>query len=217
MKLILRQDTTLFFMHWSVLWFLAFCNVLFHTNVGLDNNSISIYIAIQYFSITVIWFLNISNISVYITSVSHTLIYHSLTLLNKHEHCTFQGQNAARVFYMNVSLKETDCLQKSFDGVFILSGKVAFTSTALLCLQPLPGKPLFLPLRKRLLLAENEFAFSIISPSPATCLFLLLLTLFFCFLQQLWALFIFFILAEAHLFQFIRMISLCYSFIVKNY
>ncbi len=84
MKLILRQDTTLFFMHWSVLWFLAFCNVLFHTNVGLDNNSISIYIAIQYFSITVIWFLNISNISVYITSVSHTLIYHSLTLLNKH-------------------------------------------------------------------------------------------------------------------------------------
>ncbi len=36
------------------------------------------------------------------------------------------GQNAARGIYMNVSLKETDCLQKGFD--LILSGKVAFMS-----------------------------------------------------------------------------------------
>ncbi len=34
--------------------------------------------------------------------------------------------NAARVFYMNVSVKETDCLQNSFDGTFILSDKVEF-------------------------------------------------------------------------------------------
>ncbi len=53
----------------------------------------------------------------------------------------FQNQNAARVIYMNVSLKGTDCLQNSFDGIFILSDKVAFMSE-LLRLQPLPGKPL---------------------------------------------------------------------------
>ncbi len=28
--------------------------------------------------------------------------FDSLTSLNKHEHCTFQSQNGARVFYMNV-------------------------------------------------------------------------------------------------------------------
>ncbi len=41
-----------------------------------------------------------------------------------------------------------------------MSDKAVFVRGALLCLQPLPGKPLFLPLQKRLLLAENEFAFS---------------------------------------------------------
>ncbi len=73
----------------------------------------------------------ISDISIYITSVSHTLIYLCcLTSLNKHEHCMFQNENAARVIYMNVSLKGTDCLQNSFDGIFILSDKVAFMSGA---------------------------------------------------------------------------------------
>ncbi len=43
-----------------------------------------------------------------------------LTSLNKHEHCMFQNQYAARVIYMNVSLKGTDCLQDIFDGIFIL-------------------------------------------------------------------------------------------------
>ncbi len=38
-------------------------------------------------------------------------------------------------------------------------------SAALLCVKLLPGKPLFLPLQKHLLLAENELACSI-SPSP---------------------------------------------------
>ncbi len=37
----------------------------------------------------------------------------------------FQNQNAARVIYMSVSLKGTDCLQNSFDGF-----KVAFMSGA---------------------------------------------------------------------------------------
>uniref|UniRef100_A0A673M787 Arf-GAP with GTPase, ANK repeat and PH domain-containing protein 1-like n=1 Tax=Sinocyclocheilus rhinocerous TaxID=307959 RepID=A0A673M787_9TELE len=40
--------------------------------------------------------------------------------------------HTSRVFYMNVSLKGIDCLQKSFDGIFILSDKVAFMSGAAL-------------------------------------------------------------------------------------
>ncbi len=36
----------------------------------------------------------------------------------------FDNQNAAEVFYMNVSLKGTDCLQKFLDGILILSDKV---------------------------------------------------------------------------------------------
>ncbi len=69
-----------------------------------------------------------------------------LTSLNKHEHCMFQNQNAAWVIYMNVSLKGTDCLQNSFDGIFILSDKLR-SWAELLRLQPLPGKQLVLPLR----------------------------------------------------------------------
>ncbi len=50
-------------------------------------------------------FKHISDISIYITRVSHTLIYlWRLTSLNKHEHGTFQNQNAAQVIYMNISL-----------------------------------------------------------------------------------------------------------------
>ena len=83
-------------------------------------------------SITVIWFLNTFPIFRY-TSVPHTLIYlWRLTSLNKYEHCTFQNQNTSRVFYMNVSLKGTDCFQKSFDGILILSDKEAFVGGAAL-------------------------------------------------------------------------------------
>ncbi len=46
-------------------------------------------------------------------------------------------------FYLNEPLKGTDCLQKSFNGIFMLPDKVLFMSRALLCLQPLPGKPLY--------------------------------------------------------------------------
>ncbi len=38
--------------------------------------------------------------------------------------------------------------------------KAAFVSAVLLCVQPLPGKQLFLPLQKRHLVAKNELAFS---------------------------------------------------------
>ncbi len=70
-------------------------------------------------------FKHISDISIYITSVIYMW---RLTSLNKH--CMFQNQNAARVFYMSVSLKGTDCLQNSFDGIFIWSDKVGFMSGA---------------------------------------------------------------------------------------
>ncbi len=72
-------------------------------------------------------FKHISDISIYITSVIYMW---RLTSLNKHENCTFQNQNASRVIYMSVSLKGTDCLQNSFDGIFILSDKVVFMSGA---------------------------------------------------------------------------------------
>ncbi len=153
-------------------------------------------------------FKYISDILIYITSVSHALIYlWRLTSLNKHEHCS-EWMKAP----VNGSLKGTDSLEKRFDGIFILSDKVAFVSAVLLCVQLLPWKPLFQPLQKRLLLAENQFAFSI---SPSSNTFLLLLTLFFFFLQQLSALFTFFILADALLFQSIRIISICYSLKLK--
>ncbi len=72
----------------------------------------------------------------------------------------------------------------------------------LLRLQPLLWKPLVLPLSQRLLQAENQYAH---------LQKLLFVAQFFCFLQQLRALFILFILAEAHLFQSIRKIRLHYQ------
>ncbi len=73
-------------------------------------------------------FKHISDISIYVDI--RISIYAHVYALNTHEHCMFQNQNAARVIYMNVSLKGTDCLQNSFDGIFILSDKVAFLSGA---------------------------------------------------------------------------------------
>ncbi len=49
------------------------------------------------------------------------------------------GLLANSSFYMNEPLKGTDCLQKSFDGIFILPDKVSFMSWALLCLQRYRG------------------------------------------------------------------------------
>ncbi len=42
----------------------------------------------------------------------------------------------------------------------VMSDKAAFLSSVLLCVQPLLGKLLFLPLLKQHLVAKNEFAFS---------------------------------------------------------
>ncbi len=63
-----------------------------YQRVGLENNSISIYIAKYFFNKGDIVFKHISDISIYITSVSHTLIYLRWPL-NKYEHCTFQNQS----------------------------------------------------------------------------------------------------------------------------
>ncbi len=95
---------------------------------------------------------------------------------------------------MNVSLKGTECLQKSFDGIFILSDKAAFMRETVLCVQPLPGKLMFLPPQKRLLLAENKLTFSK-CPSPATFVFVVAHSFFSVFCSRYN--FIFFILAEA--------------------
>ncbi len=53
--------------------------------------------------------------------------------LNKYEHWTFQSQNAAWVFYMNIFLKGTGHVKKYFNGIFILSDKAAFMSISALC------------------------------------------------------------------------------------
>ncbi len=61
--------------------------------------------------------------------------------------------------YVNVSLKGTVCPQKCVVGIFI-SDKAAYMSVVLLCVQPLPEKPLYL-LLKRHLVAESEFVFPV--------------------------------------------------------
>ncbi len=53
----------------------------------------------------------------------------------------FQNQNPVRVFYITIFLKETDCLQKMKDVIFIsicvqvMSEKAAFVSGALFCVR----------------------------------------------------------------------------------
>ncbi len=48
----------------------------------------------------------------------------------------------------------------SFPFLHVMPDKAAFVSAVLLCVQPLPGKQLVLPLRKRHPMVKNEFAFS---------------------------------------------------------
>ncbi len=52
---------------------------------------------------------------------------------------------------------------------WLISFKTVFVSAVLLCVQPLPGKQLFLPLQKRDLVAKNEFAFSFRPTPKALC------------------------------------------------
>ncbi len=63
-------------------------------------------------------------------------------------------------FYMNEPSKGTDCLQKSFDGIFILSDKVELSADLFTAVTG--ETAIFLMFQKHLLLAENECAFLII-------------------------------------------------------
>ncbi len=103
----------------------------------------------------------------------------------KHSKAMWWNQNAAQVFYMNVSLKGTYCLHNSFDGIFILSDNVAFMSGAALITA----------------IAEETASSTALKVPPAgresVCIFnkpvssyMFLLLSFFCFLQQLRARFI---------------------------
>ncbi len=117
-------------------------------------------------------------------NVSYTLIYlwriatiSKLTITNRFSKrlwlhwinmSTAPFQNMAWVFLYHcisegnrLSLEHCRC---HFHVILpVIPDKSAFMSSVLLCVQPLPGKPLFLTLQKHLLLAENELAFS--SPS----------------------------------------------------
>ncbi len=81
----------------------------------------------------------------------------------------FKIETQRGCFYIYVFFEGNRLSSENFPCHFhfilpVMPDKAAFVSSALLCLQSLPGKPLFLPLQKHLLLAENELAFSI-SPS----------------------------------------------------
>ncbi len=73
-----------------------------------------------------------------------------LRWINMSMYCTFKNQNEAQVFLYHcisegrLSLENVQC---HFHFILLyMPDKAAFVSSALLCLQPLPGKPLFLPL-----------------------------------------------------------------------
>ncbi len=89
----------------------------------------------------------------------------------------------------------TECRQKSFDCIFILSDKAAFMSTTA-TIQP---KPLFAPKAPP---AGREWICIFNNKSISSNMFLLAFFLHFL---------IFFFLTEALLFQSVRIISLCYS------
>ncbi len=109
-----------------------------------------------------IWFLNISDISIYITSVSHTLIYlwrpqyrHWLPQIDfpkgfRTVWLRWINMSTARFKFKTRSgcfiwmyLWGTDCLQKSFHVIFILSDKVAFISQCCFVYSRYPGNRWF--------------------------------------------------------------------------
>ncbi len=64
---------------------------------------------------------------------------------------------------MNEPLKGTNCLQKSFDGIFILPDlSIIYELSAALFTAVIGETAIFLTFQKHLLLAENECALSII-------------------------------------------------------
>ncbi len=90
--------------------------------------------------------------------------------LNKYEHCTFQSQNTAQMSLCEC-VSEGNCLSSEmcrwhFHFILpIMPDKAAYMSAVLLCVQPLPEKPLYL-LLKRHLVAESEFAFPVCPYRP---------------------------------------------------
>ncbi len=134
------------------------------------NTSVLLLLLLLLLSLMAIWLIAVS-------SVPHTLSYlwWSVTIskltatnrfskrlihpwINSTPHFKFK---CSADFYMNLSLKRTDRLQKIFDVIFIvfpvMPDKVAFVSaTALISLQTLPGKRV----QQRLPMAENKLAFS---------------------------------------------------------
>ncbi len=81
------------------------------------------------------------------------------------EHCTFQSQNAAQMSLCECvsegnRLSSETCHWHFHFILPIMPDKAAYMSAVLLCVQPLPEKPLYL-LLKRHLMAESEFAFPV--------------------------------------------------------
>ncbi len=63
-------------------------------------------------------------------------------------------------FYINEHLKWTDCLQKCFDGIFILPDKVSFELSTALFSAVTRATAIFMTFQKYLLLAENAILFN---------------------------------------------------------
>ncbi len=127
--------------------------------IGLDNNSISICIAIFYFSITVIWFLNTFTIFRYTLPVFPIYWFICgvwLRWINmstaRFEIKTWHGC----FIWMYLWRKPTGFRKVSMPFSFYLIKLLSWVEQ--LRLQPLPGKPLVLPLSQHLLLADNQIA-----------------------------------------------------------
>ncbi len=92
-------------------------------------------------------------------------LQNAMMSLNKYERCMFQSQNEAKMSLCecvsegNSLSSETCCWP--FHFIFpIMPDKALYMSAVLLCVQPLPEKPLYL-LLKRHLVADSESAFTV--------------------------------------------------------
>ncbi len=135
-----------------------------YLELGLDNNSISIYIYIlQYilFNNGNMIFKQIYNISIYIASVSyrlHLIICSGWLHWINMSTTRFKIKTLCMCFIRMYVWREPTVFRKVSYFNFI------WLQHELLCVQPLPGKLLFLPLQKRLLLVDNDFVTSYFLP-----------------------------------------------------
>ncbi len=66
-----------------------------------------------------------------------------------------------------IETSSSEKLRCNFNFVFpVMADKVRLLSTALIRLQPLPGKAIYLPPQQRLALAENQFALASLCITP---------------------------------------------------